>query len=103
MTTLAELREAIDAYDDFAIEITSSKTLTLDGCGDCTYVAGESGGEGQGEYVWVVFEHDGNLIRLTGLYSSYDGTEWGEDYGSTLEFVASKVVSVVIYENINLV
>ena len=100
---LKDLRAAIDAYGDFADSLEYRKTITLDGVGDVTFVAGEGGGEGQGEHVWVVFEHDGNLLRLTGYYSSYDGTEWGEDYGSTLEFVAPRVISVTVYDSINLV
>lgn len=102
-TLLADLRTAIDAYSDFAYTLETRKTVTLDGLGDFTYVTGEGGGEGEGENVWIVFEHDGNLLRLTGYYSSYDGTEWGEDYGSVLDFVAPRIISVTVYDHINLV
>jgi len=41
------------------------------------------GGEGQGEYAERVYEHDndGEMIyfKITGFYSSYDGTDWDSD------------------------
>lgn len=56
----------------------------------------EGGGEGGGEHVEKVweFKDHGVLIRLTGSYYSYDGTNWDDDF----EEVFSRRVIATVYE-----
>ena len=44
-------------------------------------VDGKFGEEGGGENIWIVFHVEGQdtLYRITGFYSSYDGSEWGAE------------------------
>jgi hypothetical protein len=55
------------------------------------------GGEGQGDHAHLVFEtvRSGQLFRIDGYYSSYEGTDW--DYESLRE-VKAVTREVVFYE-----
>lgn len=44
-------------------------------------VDGKFGQEGEGENIWIVFHVEGydTLYRMSGFYSSYDGSEWSAE------------------------
>jgi hypothetical protein len=44
-----------------------------------TVIDGESGGEGSGESIWVVFRVGSQYFRKSGYYASYDGSNWDGD------------------------
>lgn len=58
----------------------------------------EGGGEGEGEHVERVFEHDDNgkliYFRITGFYSSYEGIDWDTD----VEKVKPVLKTITVYE-----
>lgn len=51
------------------------KTIWADG-NRIDVVHSEGGSEGEGNYAERVFEVQGKFFRITGYYSSYDGTTW---------------------------
>lgn len=58
----------------------------------------EGGYEGGGDYAEKVFEFKCNgdpiaYVRVTGFYSSYEGTDWGDNW----EFVVPREVMVIQY------
>lgn len=82
--------------DDFAYQSFSGQELK-DQFGEVIEVLKE-GGEGKGES-WSVVRHfvDHNVyIRLDGFYTSYDGTDFGED---ELVEVFPKEKTITVYES----
>ena len=61
-------------------------------------VHAEGGHSGDGEYAERVFEHDNNgekiYVKITGFYSSYDGTDWDSD----LKQVSPLKKTITVYE-----
>ncbi len=85
-----ELKEKIEeigvssvGYEDF-----DEKDLPL------KLVHSVGGGEGDGETVVRVFEHNGIFIQLTGWYASYHGTDWDEE----ITQVFPKQKTITVYE-----
>lgn len=64
--------------------------------GKAEYVDAKWGMEGEGEYIWVVFQIGDALFRLDGYYGSWDGESWDE--GSVVPVEAKEVVQVVYVE-----
>lgn len=60
------------------------------------YMDGESGGEGSGESVWLVFKVGVQYFKKTGYYASYDGTSWDGDVTE----VRRRQVTVSMWEEI---
>jgi len=56
------------------------------------------GGEGGGDYVERVYEHDNDgepiFVRITGYYSSYNGTDWNDG----VKQVFPKQKTITVYE-----
>lgn len=67
---------------------------------DVTLVHEEGGYEGAGEYAERVFEHNNNgellYFKITGYYSSYDGTEWD----NTIKQVKPEQKTITVYNNV---
>lgn len=65
---------------------------------DMELVHSQGGYEGDGEYAERVFEHDNGgekiYIKITGFYSSYNGTDWDSDF----EQVQPKQKTITVYE-----
>lgn len=60
---------------------------------DLELVHSIGGHEGAGEYAERVFQHENLFIKITGYYSSYNGTEW-EDCA----IVEPKQKTITVYE-----
>ncbi len=54
----------------------------FDKIGDCNIVRSTGGGEGGGEYVERIihFKNYNCYVRITGFYTSYNGTDWHSDF-----------------------
>ncbi len=98
--TPAEVSTAIQNHglEEFVETMTytwNNPTPTVElALGAATYVDGKLGREGGGEDIWFVFSLGGDLYRLSGWYSSYDGSNW-ED--STPELVVPEEKIITIY------
>lgn len=62
--------------------------------GEFVCVDETGGNEGEGEYTHKVFQLNDRFIKITGTYTSWDGTDW--EYGTVLE-VFPREVTVVRY------
>jgi hypothetical protein len=76
---------------EFWHEADGSTQITLDDTHKATYVDGETGGEGSGEYIWQVWsvtDAEGNeqFFRKTGYYMSYEGSTWDGDLTEVVPF-----------------
>ena len=76
---------------DFWHEAGDSSEVKLDDNHTATFVDGETGGEGSGEYIWQVWsvkDADGNeqFFRKTGYYMSYEGSTWDGDLTEVVPF-----------------
>jgi len=64
-------------------------------------VLSEGGHEGDGEHVERVFKYNGEtedtFFRISGFYSSYEGTEWDED----IVQVYPHEVTITVYKETN--
>ena len=60
---------------------------------DFNLVYAEGGGEGDGDYAERVFQHENVFVKITGYYSSYEGTDWDE-----ISEVQPKQKTVTVYE-----
>lgn len=91
---LAKLQESGMSLEEFAYEDYDSEEL---GLGEVEEIHQE-GGEGQGDHwesVKYFKDHD-VYIKITGFYSSYEGTEF--ESWDDCENVRPKTVEVVVYE-----
>ena len=61
------------------------------------FIDGETGREGGGENIWVVFQVGETFFRKTGYYNSWEGSDWS--YGD-LEIVVPKEKLITVYESI---
>lgn len=91
--TIIEKLKGINGYD-----FEDLKNDDVYGFGKCKLVGEEGGYEGGGEYVErvVYFEDHGVYIRLTGVYYSYHGIDWNDDYAQ----VIPKEKTIIVYEEI---
>lgn len=82
---LEDLRDVLDAYRPTSLSTFRGVTITVE----------ESwGGEGQGDSIGNVFRLGDEYVRVTGYYTSYDGSNW-ED--AEPESVVPKEVTVTKY------
>jgi len=100
--TTEQVSEAISeqGLQEFVEELTDtwsnpSPTVELEGLGIAAYVDGKLGREGGGEDIWFVFSLDGKFYRLTGWYSSYDGSNW-EDARVELVVPEEKIITIYV-------
>lgn len=92
MSTLStkEIEHAFEEYtDDWGDSSWSALVEYLDnwrgendwkqvgGVGLVRLAASQTGGEGEGEYCYLIFElEDGRFFRKEGYYASFHGTDW---------------------------
>lgn len=76
----------------------NSGTLMLPGVGQAEFVDAQFGSEGSGSEVWIVFNVKDELFKMTGFYSSWDGTDWN---GYNIFRVEPEEVVMVIYRPIS--
>ena len=76
--TAEDIEEAISTVEDFDYYELEHDTVTIPGIGT-TEPVDRFGGEGMGDERWVVFKLENRLFRISGYYSSWEGTEWYED------------------------
>lgn len=91
------LKDNLDLYE-FAYEDYDPKDLNL---GEIKEVNQEGGGEGDGEYfesVKYFTDHD-VYIKVVGRYSSYEGTDFYNGWGSCSEVRPFEKI-ITVYKNI---
>lgn len=73
-----DLQDIIEGYGSSEFTLEFLETLV----GNVEEVNSIGGGEGEGDYVERVYHFkDHNVyIKITGFYSSYNGTDWGEHF-----------------------
>lgn len=92
---LEVLKTKIDSVEDFAYEDYDANNLEL---GEIEEIHQE-GGEGQGDH-WESVKHfkDHNIyIKVTGFYSSYNGTDFYNEWDCCSE-VVPKEKTITVYE-----
>jgi hypothetical protein len=84
--TVEQVESAIKAYDEtqdydyFYEEIRyTSKPILLPVVGEAVRVASTGGGEGDGDYMDVVFKIGDQLFRKDGYHNSWDSNDWDGD------------------------
>lgn len=91
-TKLTELQ----TEDDFLYELSSKSQPYKSAFGEIEEVNSEGDREDGGDYSEKVFhfkEH-GIYVKITGSYSSYEGTEWDYDWSQ----VTPKEKTITVYE-----
>lgn len=82
--------EVLGAFEDFfsnegyswdEFEYTKQAVISIEGTDvPVKFVEGETGGEGSGEYCYVILRVGEQYFRKEGYYSSYNGTDWDGDF-----------------------
>ena len=62
--------------EDLWREFDSYKWVEIPGFGRLEVVEYDGGGEGHGEYIYLVFKIGDRYFRKTGYYASFDGSNW---------------------------
>lgn len=74
-----EDESCLESWDELAWAVKDEKGETLTVNGEkypLTVVEEDTGGEGHGEYVFVVIRVGDQLFRKEGYYASHYGTDW---------------------------
>lgn len=97
--TAWQVEEALDnheelSWSEIAWEDCDQETLNIDGEEvKLSLVESDPGGEGHGEYVFLVIKVGDQLFRKEGFYASHHGTDWDGDFSE----VEPKEVTVTKY------
>lgn len=78
-----EDESCLESWDelDWILRDGTRETLTVNGEKyDLELVEADTGGEGHGEYVFVVVKVGDQLFRKEGYYASHYGTDWDGDF-----------------------
>lgn len=89
------------SLNEFISNLEYEKDSThLHGIGDVSWFDGYSGEEDGSSHTWVVFTNGNQYWRITGSYSSWNGTEW---YGGAEEVSPVKKVVTSIQTSFNVI
>jgi len=104
--SLTEIKDALTSYKggmgDVIWDLVSTygnklESIDFPNVGTVKHVDSKVGAEGGGEDIWFVFSiNDDKLYRITGYYTSYDGSYWE---GPVTE-VTPREITVTVFDDV---